>query len=92
MALIYEETSGGRGGAISTASMDATACWLTHFSNSLHLKFIAERSTDVHERAQANKELAIAERKMAFWKKHPNFETLKAANGAAALKKNWSAA
>lgn len=45
-----------------------------HLSNHYLLSFIHKNSKDAREKSQASKELAIAEKKMAFWERHPLFD------------------
>lgn len=52
--------------------MDACKIYLSHFSNFLFLNFMLQKGTWL-EVQQATKELEICEKKLAFWKKHPNF-------------------
>ena len=68
---------------------EATRHWLTHFSNSLYLTFFAQNETDGAARAQARKELGIAETKMTFWRRHVNFNQAEATRGAEVLKQKW---
>ena len=89
MFFIYEESKGGKS-SFNIADADATDFWLRHFSNALYLRFIAQhKNTSTSEKAQANKELAIADRKMTFWAKHPNYSKERAVAGAGKLKKDW---
>jgi hypothetical protein len=46
---------------------------MKHYGNSLYLNFIFNSSTDGVERRQANKEIQMADKKMAYWRKHPDF-------------------
>jgi hypothetical protein len=52
--------------------------WETHFANHCFLSFVQRKSQDRNERAQATKELAICERKMNWWERHPLFNKDKA--------------
>lgn len=70
--------------------MPATSYWLTHFSNSLYLTFLVQTEPGLIERNRAAYELGIAERKMAYWKKHPNWDMREATRKAEELKKQWS--
>lgn len=67
MSICYDESGGKFTGSIS--DLDPNACYMTHFKNFLYLRFIEENSDDWRERAQAHKEIQIADRKMEFWKK-----------------------
>ena len=90
MALVYDEIPAPFvGRRFDVANADATAFWLRHFENSLTLKFFLEKGTFA-ERVQASRELTICDRKLAYWKRHPNFSTGAAERGATALKNRWS--
>jgi len=68
----------------------ATQYWLTHFANSLYLQFIAGHAdSSFADKQQANHELVLCNKKLAFWQKHPNFDSTAAATGALACKKQW---
>ncbi|WP_156421582.1 hypothetical protein [Aureimonas sp. AU40] len=71
---------------------DGTKHYLKHYANSLYLAFIAKSTKDGAERRQAESELAIAERKMAYWRRHPNYVQADALKGIADLKKQWNLA
>ena len=45
-----------------------------HLANHHLLSFIHKNSKDPREKAQASKELAIADKKMTFWERHPLFD------------------
>lgn len=70
------------------ARLDPTKQWLKHYSNQLYLQFIASKG-DRLERWQANKELAICQRKLDYWAKRPGFDQEDATAGANLLKKQW---
>lgn len=70
---------------------DATHQYVTHFSNSLLLKFYhTHPSSTPLERIQASKELTITERKMAFWQKQQNYDDRAALEAVVKLKTQWS--
>ena len=69
--------------------MPATTFWATHFENSLYLIFYEQNDRDILNRRQAAKELAICEKKMAYWQRHPNWDAAEAARRADELKKRW---
>ena len=69
--------------------LPATTYWVTHFSNSLYLIFYEQNDPDIRNRRQAAKELEICEKKMAYWKRHPNWNSDEAATKAIELKKMW---
>lgn len=54
--------------------MNPNSQWANHSYNYIALEHIAKASNDFNERQQARKELEIAQRKMKFWERHPDFE------------------
>ncbi|GAA4523278.1 hypothetical protein GCM10023174_04920 [Chelativorans composti] len=46
------------------------------------------RATELEKR-QARLEMTIAEKKLAFWSRHPNFDKEEAMRGVEALKRAW---
>jgi hypothetical protein len=71
--------------------MPATRIWVRHFGNSLYLKFISSNPLATPaERQQANRELPIADQKMAYWAKHKNFDLQEATRETEQLRKQWS--
>jgi hypothetical protein len=69
----------------------ATRNYLTHFENYLLLDFMARQSDRKGERDQARKEMVICERKMRYWRSHPNFDQGEAASQSAKMKSMWAA-
>jgi len=53
--------------------INANKGWLRHYGNFLYLKFMASRG-NFNEKKQANDELVICERKLAWHEKHCNFD------------------
>ena len=89
--FIYSDNEPRKSGvAIPIASMNATKIYLDHYANYLYLDFIYKKSDKRDERTQAMKELGICERKMKFWKNHPNYAKETVENGIAKLKKDWN--
>jgi len=71
-------------------NMNAVDGYLRHYSNHLYLKFIiSSKGSTFHERMQAEKELKTAERKMAWWSKHPNYKKEEVQAGIRLLQKDW---
>lgn len=64
-------------------------CWRTHADNRAFLEFMA-REGNFQEKGQARKELVIADRKLAFWKKHPNWDAGEAERHLVRLRTDWS--
>lgn len=89
MALIYEEDKPYTGPPIRYHSLDANKLYLKHYSNLLYLKFIANKSNDFREAQQARKEIGIAERKMGYMEKHPNFSWAIVRPEAEKLNQQW---
>jgi hypothetical protein len=54
--------------------MNPNSQWANHSYNHIVLNHIIKTSKDFNERQQARKEIEIAERKMKFWERHPDFE------------------
>jgi hypothetical protein len=91
MGLVYDESGKGDFASVRIDQMDGTKNFLKHYGNKLYLSFLAKNGTQ-QERWQAEKELKIAERKMAFWEKHPRYEPLTARQGMERLNKEWRGA
>lgn len=88
MALFYSDTSVRTGTPVDVWKMDGTKQYLTHYANLLMLNFFAKHGTRA-ERADAEKELIICDRKLAFWRRHPNYVHELALKGVEALKRDW---
>lgn len=91
MAYFYEENEPKtfNRGMVKYHNMDATKHWLTHYSNAKMLTFFAQNETGFAERNQATKELGVAQTKMEYWHRHPNFDRHKAEQGKAEVDKKW---
>jgi len=92
MGICYDDESSVRPryrGAVSTA--DPIRPYVTHYGNLLYLQFILRESTDRLEKRQAEKEVVICERKLAFWARQPQMLATEAANQVGALKAQWRA-
>lgn len=75
MAFIYPDNPEPfTGRPIPYHKIPATGIWKTHCYNYFVLKFISERTNDAREKCQARKEMEIAERKMKYMEKHPNYD------------------
>lgn len=70
--------------------LNGTKQYLKHYDNLLFLQFITKnpRATELEKR-QARLEMTIAEKKLAFWSRHPNFDKEEAMRGVEALKRAW---
>lgn len=91
MSLVYADNEAPyRGPVVPYARQNATKHWVTHYSNFKYLRFILTNSKDFEERARANKEVQIADRKMRYWMNHPNFDRSIAEKEKAALDRQWA--
>ena len=89
--LIYADNT-ERSGASSVPYELWKACdrYLEHFANKLYLNFVAKhKDTSFVEKAQANKELEICERKLKYWTHHPNYDQDVVTRGCEQEKRNW---
>lgn len=93
MAIVYDDSvkSDHTGPMPPYETWKATEKYLGHYENYLYLDFIAKNSTDRKELHQARKELTICERKMEYWKRHPNWNKDKDVFAKIEkLKKQWA--
>ena len=76
MAIFYDTGSAKNSGFNPSLihRLNPNTQWANHSYNYIALEHIAKASTDFNERQQARKELEIAERKMKFWSRHPDFD------------------
>ena len=95
MYFVYDENEPkgrrGGGGVVRYYDLNANKHYLTHYSNAKYLTFLAQNETGFQERNQAQKELSTAERKMAFWRKHPNFNLQTLNAEIERIDKQWQA-
>lgn len=69
----------------------ANSAWRKHLENWYFLKWIAEHDPSYAQRHQANKELLIAERKMAYWERFRGyFDPERAVRDRDEVKRQWS--
>ena len=74
MFFVYgNETSKGDFNMGSVYKMNPNSAWANHYYNRKVLEHIARATKDYAEKHQAEKEIAIADRKMAFWERLPDF-------------------
>jgi hypothetical protein len=90
MSIIYSDPKSAGGYAVDYHSLNAVKGYIGHYGNFLTLDFIAKTTKDPNEKRQALKELAIAERKMGWWEKHPNFVKQEAFREVERLKAMWA--
>jgi hypothetical protein len=91
MHFIYDDNSvrTAFSSSVSYNDINAVAKWARHFANSMQLKFFMQHGT-TQEKLQAQHELAICERKMTYWQRHPNYSVQAAAQQATEIKKQWA--
>lgn len=70
--FFYSESPRAASNPVDVWKMDAVKAYMRHFENYLFLDFILNNGTDAEKR-QSSVEMAICERKMKFWERHPNF-------------------
>ena len=88
--FFYNEGNAGPFNYGRMKCIDPTNAWKQHLSNYFYLRFILNKSDDRVEKWQANKEMQIAERKMAFWEKNPDFKKDVAQRYRDEQKKVWN--
>lgn len=95
--FVYDDNEGSPRGRQSFQSvvkyhnLNANKHFMTHYSNAKYLTFLAQNETTPIARAQASKELEIANRKMDYWKRHPNFDINAIRTQTEELDKQWQA-
>ena len=88
--LFYPDNQPFDYGRFSITKLYPTACWKKHLDNYFYLRFILDRSDDRDERWVANKEMQIAEKKMKYWERMPEFDKDQAQAYLEKLKKTWN--
>lgn len=78
-------------GGFDPSRYDATEYYMTHYDNFLQLCFFQENSESFSfsERAQIEKEINIAKRKMKYWSRQENFDKGKSAQLREKSNKVW---
>ena len=89
MNIVYSEDRDTISHPVSYHLMNATGSYITHYRNSLYLGFLLKNSNNFAEKQQAGKELGMAEKKMAYWQKHPNFDKDRALVECEKSRKEW---
>ncbi len=92
MGICYSDEKSSGASNVPYERWNATKHYITHYGNLLLLKFLANNSKDGAEKHQAAKEVLIAERKLAFWMRHPAWRKDEAIAAVVALKKQWKIA
>lgn len=86
--FFYSETSVYTGAPVDVTRMNGSAQYLKHLENLLMLCFFAQTGTFA-EKVQAEREIKIAERKLAYWRKHNKFVLADVIAGLAKLRSQW---
>lgn len=73
---------------IDVWKMNGTKAYMRHYEQKMFLLFMAKKGNQT-ERWQAEKELVICERKLAFWDKHPNTDGEAVLRQVAQMNKDW---
>lgn len=96
MALIYPENEPKVPGQVQFSnpinewSTDAVMkCWTSHVENRAYLEFMFLKGSP-SERRQATSELEIANRKIMFWNRHPNFDREAAGLVLTRVQRDWA--
>jgi|ERR1700761_2441927 len=92
MYFIYNDTElkSSFGNRTKYDDLPASKFWITHYSNFCYLDWMSKHpDTSFAEKAQAKKELLIAQRKMDYWKRHPNWQKSHCENEANKIKSMW---
>lgn len=84
----YSETAPRSNSKIDVWKMNGSEAYLRHFDNFLFLDFLAKNGSRA-ERADAEKEILICKRKLAFWERHPNFDAAYVQRGKEMRIKQW---
>ena len=74
--FIYNETpyTGSPINVFAFKSETVARKYMEHYDNYMILCAMSKSPKSFDERAQVEKELKICRRKLAFWKKHPNYD------------------
>ena len=90
--IVYDENEKRDfSGGIDFSRIDPNKPHLRHLKNYYYLRFIANHTdTDVIEKQQANNELVICERKMAYWERQVTFNQSTKEEAIAELERQWA--
>lgn len=86
---VNEVRCGGRQ-PVKYENLNANKHYMTHFGNVMFLEAVLKAPKDQRERIQANNEIQIANRKMAYWTRHPNFKYADIEQEIKTLKRQWT--
>lgn len=87
--FFYSETSGPYEGP-DLSKLSPNICYLNHFKNLMYLEFISAHSeSTILEKLQAEKEIAICQRKLEFWKHRNGFDTKLVEGNMRVIRSQW---
>lgn len=90
MGIIYNEDEPAPAYPMNIYKMNPNKIYRKHLENLFFLRFMAQHEdTDWLEKRQAEREIPIAERKMAFWERHPNFDKDQMVRDTEEVKRQW---
>lgn len=92
MYIVYNENEVRSKFASTTpySDLDATRFWGEHQKNWFYLRFFSTNPlATFQEKKQAELEMIIAEKKMAYWRKHPNWSHSSAERIINTLRNEW---
>jgi len=87
--LIYGEDAPRTGRFVDYYKINANKGFLTHTYNLLTLQWIRDHTDDWREKRQCDREIKIAQRKVDYHRKHPNFELATIDKALAKMKRNF---
>lgn len=90
MSFFYSDNSAQFTGNVPLSRLNKNAQWRKHLDNLMFLEFVSKNTKDFREKMQAEKEIPIARRKMAFWAKFHDFDDEQAKRDTAEVRKMWS--
>lgn len=90
MAFFYKDNSEPFKGGVPLSELNKNVMYKKHLENLIFLEFISKNTKDFREKHQAEQEIPIARRKMAFWARFPDFDQRQAERDASELKRQWA--
>jgi hypothetical protein len=73
-SIIYDDTSPRSPMRVNYHKINANKGFLTHTYNLMTLQWIRDHTDDHREARQCDHEITIAQRKIHYHRKHPNFQ------------------
>jgi hypothetical protein len=86
--LIYSDTE-PRPTNVPLGRLNPTRQYIKHLENWFFLKLVLMNDESMINRHQASKELAICDRKLAYWAKKAGFDEAEASRALQELKSKW---